>query len=53
MKYLEAQDRADVFVQHAFDEDTVDLGEVRLSYATAGEPKLPALVLIPGRGSSW
>ena len=40
-------------VQQAFDEDTVDLGEVRLNYATAGDPKLPALVLIPGQSSSW
>jgi pimeloyl-ACP methyl ester carboxylesterase len=53
MKYLEAEDRADLFVRHAFAEDTVDLGEVRLNYATAGDPQLPALVLIPGQSASW
>lgn len=53
MKYLEAEDRAAVFVRHAFDEHTVDLGEVRLNYATAGAAMLPALVLIPGQSSSW
>ena len=53
MKYLEAADRAGAFVRHAFDEDTVDLGEVRLNYATAGGPERPALVLIPGQSSSW
>jgi hypothetical protein len=53
MKYLEAEDRAGVFVRHAFDEATVDLGEVRLNYATAGDPEQPALVLIPGQSGSW
>lgn len=53
MKYLEAADRADVFVPHAFEESAVDLGEVRMNYATAGDPKRPALVLIPGQSSSW
>ncbi|MFC8449030.1 hypothetical protein [Kitasatospora sp. NPDC057223] len=32
MKYREAEDRADVLVPHAFQEHTVDLGEVRLNY---------------------
>jgi hypothetical protein len=36
MKYLEAQDRADVFVPHALDEHIVDLGEIRMNYSTAG-----------------
>jgi hypothetical protein len=31
MKYLEAQDRAGVFVPHAFGEHVVDLGEIRLN----------------------
>lgn len=53
MRYLEAADRADVFVPHAFDEQIVDLGEVRLNYATAGDPARPPLVLIPGQSSSW
>jgi pimeloyl-ACP methyl ester carboxylesterase len=53
MKYLEAEDRADVFVPHAFAEQLVDLGEVRLNYSTTGDPALPPLVLIPGQSSSW
>jgi pimeloyl-ACP methyl ester carboxylesterase len=53
MKYLEAGDRADVFVPHAFPEHLADLGEVRLNYSTAGEPGLPALLLIPGQTESW
>lgn len=53
MNYLEAEDRADVFVPHAFDEHVVDLGEVRLNYSTVGDPALPPLVLIPGQSNSW
>jgi pimeloyl-ACP methyl ester carboxylesterase len=53
MKYLEAQDRAGVFVPHAFGEHVVDLGEIRMNYAAAGNPALPPLVLIPGQSSSW
>jgi pimeloyl-ACP methyl ester carboxylesterase len=53
MKYLEAGDRADVFVPHAFPEHLADLGEVRLNYSVAGQPGLPALLLIPGQTESW
>ncbi|GAA1954791.1 alpha/beta hydrolase [Amycolatopsis minnesotensis] len=53
MNYLEAEDRAEVFVPHAFDERVVDLGEVRLNYSTVGDPALPPLVLIPGQSNSW
>jgi pimeloyl-ACP methyl ester carboxylesterase len=53
MKYLEADDRAGVFVRHSFEEDIVDLGEVRLNYATAGDPEQPALLLVPGQSNSW
>lgn len=53
MKYQEAGDRAEIFVPHAFDEHTVDLGEVRLNYAVAGDPSLPALLLIPSQSESW
>ncbi|QWF84909.1 alpha/beta hydrolase [Amycolatopsis sp. CA-230715] len=53
MKYLEAEDRADVFVLHDFDEHVVDLGEVRLNYSTVGDPALPPLVLVPGQCNSW
>jgi pimeloyl-ACP methyl ester carboxylesterase len=50
---LEAADRAGTFVPHAFPESLADLGEVRINYATCGEPHLPALLLIPGQSESW
>ncbi|AHH19780.1 alpha/beta hydrolase family protein [Nocardia nova SH22a] len=53
MRYLEAEDRAETFVPHAFDEHIVDLGEVRLNYSTTGDPSKPALLLIPGQSESW
>jgi pimeloyl-ACP methyl ester carboxylesterase len=53
IKYLEAGDRAGVFVQHAFEECVIDLGEVRLNYAAKGDEGRPALLLIPGQSSSW
>ncbi|MFC5138876.1 alpha/beta fold hydrolase [Actinomycetospora rhizophila] len=51
--YLEADDRPGTFVSHAFDEHLVDLGEIRMNYATAGDPAAPALLLIPGQSESW
>ncbi|MFB6553781.1 alpha/beta fold hydrolase [Streptomyces sp. NPDC056405] len=53
MPRLEADERAGTFVPHAFEERTVDLGEVRMNYAVAGDPELPALLLIPGQTESW
>jgi pimeloyl-ACP methyl ester carboxylesterase len=53
MKPLEAEDHPDRFVPHAFDEQRIDLGEVRMNYATAGSPGSPALLLIPGQTESW
>ncbi|MGC9671552.1 alpha/beta fold hydrolase [Planosporangium sp. 12N6] len=53
MSYLEAEDRADIFVPHAFAEQTVDLGEIRMNYAVAGAPSRPALLLIPAQTESW
>jgi pimeloyl-ACP methyl ester carboxylesterase len=50
---LEAAERTGTFVPHAFPETLADLGEVRMNYATAGEPHLPALLLIPGQSESW
>lgn len=51
MTKTEAADRADIFVPHAFGEHTVDLGEIRMNYAVAGDAALPALLLIRGRAS--
>ncbi|MFV3126726.1 alpha/beta fold hydrolase [Niveispirillum sp. KHB5.9] len=42
-----------VFVDHDYPEQSVDLGEVTMSYAVAGSPDKPALLLIPGQGHSW
>ena len=35
MSYLNASDHPELFVAHGFEEHLVDLGEVRLNYATA------------------
>ncbi|SFT55734.1 Pimeloyl-ACP methyl ester carboxylesterase [Actinopolyspora lacussalsi subsp. righensis] len=53
MNVSEAEDRADTFVRHDHPERTVDLGEVRMNYAVAGDPDSPALLLIPGQSESW
>ncbi|HWE65182.1 MAG TPA: alpha/beta hydrolase [Acidimicrobiales bacterium] len=52
-KGYEAADRAETFVAHSTAEHLVDLGEVRMNYATVGDPSLPALLLIPGQTESW
>jgi pimeloyl-ACP methyl ester carboxylesterase len=49
----EANDRADTFVPHAFEERLADLGEVRMNYARVGTADKPALLLIPGQTESW
>jgi pimeloyl-ACP methyl ester carboxylesterase len=43
----------ETYVEHAFDEQLFDTGEVQLNYAVAGDPSLPALLLIPGQTESW
>jgi pimeloyl-ACP methyl ester carboxylesterase len=53
MSYLDASDHPELFVSHGFEEHLVDLGEVRLNYATAGSPDHPALLLIPAQTESW
>ncbi|MBV9819631.1 MAG: alpha/beta hydrolase [Solirubrobacterales bacterium] len=53
MSALEARDRADIFVTHAYREDLVDLGEVRMNYAVAGSVGQPALLLLPAQVQSW
>jgi pimeloyl-ACP methyl ester carboxylesterase len=45
--------RRDVFVKHAFDEHTVNLGEVVMNYVVSGRATNPALLLIPGQTESW
>lgn len=51
--YLEASDRESIFKKHAFPEDTVDLGEVRMNYAVTGSDSSPAILLIPAQAESW
>jgi len=41
------------YVAHAFPERLVDLGEVELNYARAGDGSSPALLLVPGQTESW
>jgi hypothetical protein len=53
MSYLEAADHAGIFVRHAFAEQTVELGEIRMNYAMAGDVSNPALLLIPAQTESW
>jgi len=43
----------DVFVKHAYDEHTVNLGEVVMNYVVSGRATSPALLLIPGQTESW
>jgi pimeloyl-ACP methyl ester carboxylesterase len=42
-----------VFVPHAYEEHSADLGEVVMNYATTGAADKPALLLIPGQTESW
>jgi pimeloyl-ACP methyl ester carboxylesterase len=51
--YIEWSDHPALFGQHAFAEHIVDLGEIRMNYAVAGEADRPALLLVPGQTESW
>ena len=53
MTAQDASTREHIFVKQAYDEHVVDLGEVRLNYATVGSATLPPLLLIPGQTESW
>lgn len=43
----------DVHVPHAYPEQQVDLGEITMNYAEAGDPGRPAVLLIPEQTGSW
>ena len=43
----------ETYVAHPFAEQLVDLGEIEMNYATAGDASSPALLLIPGQTESW
>jgi pimeloyl-ACP methyl ester carboxylesterase len=53
MTGLEARDRGDIFTAHAFQEQLVDLGEIRMNYASVGQSGRPALLLVPAQTESW
>ena len=53
MTNLEAGHRASIFVPHGYPEHIVDLGEIRMNYAMAGNPQNPAMLLIPAQTESW
>ena len=53
MTNLEAADHAGIFTSHAYQEQIVDLGEIRMNYVTTGASDLPALLLIPAQTDSW
>lgn len=42
-----------IFIEHGFPEQRVDLGEIQMNFAVAGEADQPALLLIPGQTQSW
>ena len=42
-----------MFVKHAYQEQTVNLGEVVMNYVVSGRATNPALLLIPGQTESW
>lgn len=43
----------DIYISHAYEEFSVDLGEVTMNFARAGDASKPALLLIPGQTESW
>jgi pimeloyl-ACP methyl ester carboxylesterase len=53
VNYIESGDHAEIFTPHLFPEQIVDLGEIRMNYAVAGDPANPAVLLIPGQTESW
>jgi pimeloyl-ACP methyl ester carboxylesterase len=53
VSYLEFSDHPNIFTAHAFPEHIVDLGEIRMNYAVAGDLEHPPLLLIPGQTESW
>jgi pimeloyl-ACP methyl ester carboxylesterase len=43
----------ETYVRHELDEHLVDLGEIEMNYATAGDLSSPPLLLVPGQTESW
>ena len=47
------QNPDETYLPHEIAEQLVDLGEIEMNYATAGDPSHPALLLIAGQTESW
>ena len=47
------QNPDETYIAHDFDEQLIDLGEVRMNFVTVGDRTKPALLLIPGQTESW
>lgn len=43
----------ETYIAHEIAEQLVDLGEIEMNYATAGDSRSPALLLVPGQTESW
>ncbi|GGV70718.1 alpha/beta hydrolase [Streptomyces longisporoflavus] len=43
----------DAHVPHLYPEQQIDLGEITMNYAEAGDPDRPAVLLIPEQTGSW
>ena len=43
----------DTYVEHAYEEQLFDVGEVQINHVVVGSDDLPALLLIPGQTESW
>jgi pimeloyl-ACP methyl ester carboxylesterase len=50
---MSAPGATDLFVPHAYPEQLVDLGEIRMNYAITGAAGGSALLLVPGQTESW
>ncbi|MFP3270019.1 MAG: alpha/beta hydrolase [Paraburkholderia sp.] len=52
-QHFDTNTPAVTYLPHSFAERQIDLGEVTLNYAVAGQSSAPALLLIPGQAASW
>ncbi len=43
----------DTYVEHAYEEQLFDTGEVQMNHVVVGSEDLPALLLVPGQTESW
>ncbi len=43
----------DTYIEHGYEEQLFDVGEVQINHVVVGSDDLPALLLIPGQTESW